>query len=189
MPKFTKVSQDTFDELQLEAGVVLTTFDPSTPTTPADANILCATTGGVTITCKPTFTDFAEDVDNVPNNTMDFKHIDGYDCSLAFSSVKFNAANVAMAVGASDTTTATGYKKVLPRNSLKSTDFTDLWWVGDKADGGAVAVKLLNALSTEGVSITTTKKGKGNMAMTISGHFSLAAQDTVPMEFYVLDAQ
>ena len=64
----------------------------------------------------------------------------------------------------------------------------DLWWVGDKADGGIVAVKLKNALSTEGFSLQTTKNGKGQTACTLTGHVSMSAQDTMPMEFYVLEA-
>lgn len=185
---FKKVSADTFDELQLDAGVLLSTFDPASPAEPADADIICATTGGVTPTCTPTFSDFAEDIDNVPTNTMEFLHIDGYDCSLGFSSVKFNAANVQLGIGAADITNGTGFKKITPRSTLATTDFKDLWWVGDKADGGAVAIRLKNALSTGGLSITTTKNGKGNIALTISGHVSIANPDDVPMEFYIIEA-
>ena len=59
-----------------------------------------------------------------------------------------------------------------------------IWWVGDRADGGMVAVKLLNALSTGGFSLKTTKNGKGQTAVTIEGHVSMTAQKEVPMVFY-----
>lgn len=181
MGNYTKVAADAFDALQLDAGVLLSTFDPSQPATPADANIICTTTGGINIVCEPTFSDFGEDVDNVPNNMMEFKHLDGWNCSMSFSSVKFNQANIALALGAAD---KTGTTKVVPRRDLEQTDFSDLWWVGDKANGGAIAVKLKNALSTAGINIQTTKNGKGTMAMTITGHVSIDAQDVMPMEFY-----
>jgi hypothetical protein len=64
---------------------------------------------------------------------------------------------------------------------------SSLWWVGDKADGGLVAVKIRNALSTSGFSLKTTKDGKGNLALTITGHVSINDQDTMPMEFYSID--
>ena len=78
--------------------------------------------------------------------------------------------------------------KIVPRADLKQTDFGDLWWVGDKADGGFVAVKIKNALSTEGFSLQTTKNGKGQTGLTIAGHVSINAQKEVPMEFYSVSA-
>lgn len=188
MGRFTKVAQDAFDALQLDAGVILVNFDPANPTEPQSDDILAVTTGGINIVCTPTFSDFGEDVDNVPNNMMEFKHLDGWECTMSFSDLKFNANNTKFALGAADVTTATGYAKIVPRRDVKLTDFKDqLWWVGDKADGGAYAVCLLNALSTGGVSIQTTKNGKGTNAATLMGHVSINAQDTMPMEFYVLD--
>jgi hypothetical protein len=75
----------------------------------------------------------------------------------------------------------------VPRRDLKQSDFKDVWWVGDKANGGAYAIKLKNALSTGGLSIQSTKNGKGTNAMTLTGHFSLDNQDDVPMEIYDIE--
>jgi hypothetical protein len=46
----------------------------------------------------------------------------------------------------------------------------------------------MNALSTAGFSLQTTKNGKGQVALTITGHVSINAQSVVPMEFYSADA-
>lgn len=191
MGRFTKVAQDAFEALQLDAGVVLVNFDPANPVEPQSDDILAVTTGGINIVCQPTFSDFGEDVDNVPNNMLEFKHLDGWECSMSFSDLKFNKNNMKFALGAADVTDATGYSKIVPRRALATdkSDFADtIWWVGDKADGGAVAVALLNALSTGGVSIQTTKNGKGTNAATLTGHVSIEDQDTMPMEFYIIDA-
>jgi hypothetical protein len=67
---------------------------------------------------------------------------------------------------------------------MKQRDFAAIWWVGDKADGGLVAVKIKNALSTAGLSLKTTKDGKGNISLTLTGHVSINDQNTMPMEFY-----
>ena len=40
MGKFTVIPQSTFEEMQLDAGVVLKKFTPATPTAPADEDIL-----------------------------------------------------------------------------------------------------------------------------------------------------
>lgn len=187
---FTKVSADAFDELQLDAGVLLSSFDLADPyTAPDDDDIIATTSGGINPTCVPTYSDFGEDVDNVPNNMMEFKHLDGWDCAMAFTSLKFNADNTKLSLGAADVTSLTGgIKKITPRGNLKLTDFSDLWWVGDKANGGAFAIKLINGLSTGGLSIQSTKNGKGTSSVTITGHVSLAHQDVMPMEFYDIPA-
>lgn len=61
--KFTVIPQNTFNALQLDAGILLKQFDPSSPTKPADADIITATTGGINVSCVPTYSDFGEDVD------------------------------------------------------------------------------------------------------------------------------
>lgn len=90
-----------------------------------------------------------------------------------------------MALGAADINAETG--AINPRRDLKQTDFSDLWWVGDRADGGCVAVQLKNALSTGGFSLQTTKSGKGQVSVELTGHVSIEDQDTMPMVFYSID--
>lgn len=185
MGKFTKIPQSTFEELQLDAGVLLNTFDPSNPVEPADSAIICATTGGINATCVPTFSDLGEDVDNCPTNTKELKHLDSWECKMAFTSLGTSAANIRLALGAADIDATSG--KITPRRDLEQTDFSNVWWVGDRADGGLVAIKLINALSTAGFSLQTTKSGKGQISVELTGHVSISAQDTMPMEFYSLD--
>jgi hypothetical protein len=186
MGRFTVIATDAFDALQVDAGVLLTNFDPTNPyVTPASEDILATTTGGINPTCVPTYSDYGEDVDNVPNNMMEFKHLDGWEAKMAFSSIKFNAANTKWALGAADTELlANGVTKVKPRRSVTLDDYHDLWWVGDKANGGAYAIKLLNALSTGGLNIQSTKNGKGTNSIEVTGHVSIDAQDVMPMEIY-----
>lgn len=184
--KFTVIPQNTFNALQLDAGVLLKQFDPSSPTAPADADIITATTGGINVSCVPTYSDFGEDVDNCPNNTKELKHLDGWECTMSTTAVGTSAELIKLSLGAADITEASS--KITPRRDLEQTDFSDLWWVGDKAGGGMVAVKLINALSTGGFSLQTTKNGKGQISLTITGHVSINAQDVVPMEFYSTDA-
>lgn len=187
MSKFKVISEDAFDALQLDAGVLLSRFDPAHPVRPASEDIIATTSGGINPTCTPTFSDFGEDVDNVPANMMEFKHLDSWECAMAFTSIKFNAENTVWALGAADVTNETGYKVIKPRKDVALTDFRDVWWVGDKANGGAYAIRLLNALSTGGLSIQSTKNGKGTNSVTLTGHVSINSQDTMPMEFYDID--
>ena len=181
MGKFTVIPQSTFEELQLDAGVLLTTFDPSTPDAPSDEEIICATTGGINASCVPTFSDMGEDVDNCPVNMMELKHLDSWECKMSFTALGTSPEAIRLALGVADVAES----KVTPRKDLKQTDFADeIWWVGDRADGGMVAICLKNALSTGGFTLQTTKNGKGQISVELTGHVSIDAQEVMPMEFY-----
>lgn len=186
MGMFTAISQDTFNELQMDAGMLLTTFNPASPAAPADADIITATTGGITVSCTPTYSDFGEDIDNVPNNMKELKHLDGWDCKISTTALGTSPEAIKLALGAADID-GTNTSKIVPRRDLRQTDFADIWWVGDRMDGGFVAVKLINALSTGGFSLKTTKNGKGNVTLELTGHVSINAQTVMPMEFYSVE--
>lgn len=183
MGKFTVIPEDTFDGLQMDAGVLLKTFNPTTAAAPADEDIICATTGGVNATCVPTFSDLGEDVDNCPINMKELKHLDSWECKLAFTALGTSPSAIKLALGCADIDTVDP-TKIIPRADLKQSDFSDLWWVGDKADGGMVAIQLKNALSTAGFSLQTTKNGKGQISVELTGHVSINDQKTMPMVFY-----
>lgn len=189
MGRYTVLPENTFDALQLDAGVILKQFDIDAASAGqqgfTDADILCATTGGVNPTCVPTYSDFAEDVDNAPMNVKEFKHLDSWECKLTTTALGTSPELIQMQLGAADIVDGT---KIVPRRSLAQTDFKDLWWVGDKANGGFVAIQIKNALSTGGFAIQTTKNAKGTLTLEITGHVSLANQNEVPMVFYSIDA-
>lgn len=180
MATFTQIPESTFNEIQLDAGVLLKSFDPTTGALDK-ANIICATSGGIQASCTPTFSDYGEDVDNCPANMKELKKLDSWETKMSFTSLSVNAETIKLALGAADVSS----NKITPRRDLKQDDFEDaIWWVGDRSDGGYAAVKLLNALGG-GFSIQSTKNGKGTFSIELTGHVSIDAQDVVPMEFYV----
>lgn len=183
MGKFTKIPQTTFKELQMDAGLLLKTFDPETATAPQDKDIICVTSGGINATCVPTYSDWGEDIDNCPNGMLELMHLDGWECTMGFTALTMNTELVRMSLGAADVTASSGLIK--PRRDLKDTDFGDIWWVGDLMGGGLVAIKLKNALSSGGFSLQTTKNGKGQITVELAGHVSINEQDEMPMEFYI----
>lgn len=185
MGRFTVIPESAFQGLQMDAGILLKRFNPASPTF-LDADIICATTGGINPSCVPTFSDLGEDVDNVPLNMMEYKHLDSWECKISTTSLGTTPELIKMALGCADID-GTNSSKIVPRADLSQSDFTDIWWVGDRADGGFVAIQLKNALSTGGFSLQTTKNGKGQIALEITGHVSITAQKEVPMVFYSID--
>ena len=180
--RFTKIPQNTFEELQINAGILVKDFDVETGTFD-DEDMITATTGGITVNVKPSFEDFGSDIDNCPKNTMELKRITDTEVSISSTALNINESLLMYMLGASDKDATTGAIK--PRKDLKTTDFSTVWWIGDLSNNGYIAVKISNALSTEGFSIKTSDKGKGNIAFTLTGHTSINAQDVIPAEFYL----
>lgn len=181
--KFTKVPRSTFEQLQLEAGVLLKNFDPATGEF-EDEDMITATSGGVQLDVKADITDFGDDVDNVPKNTMELAHVDDITAQLKTTALCINEQSLIRYLGPAYKDETTGAIKLRKYFDLE-TDFEDLWWVGDIAGGGMLACKMSNALSTEGLSLKTEKKGKGKIGVTFTSYYSLEDTDIVPVEFFV----
>lgn len=192
--KFTQVAADTFSKLQLNAGVLLTEFDPATAALDK-SKIFGATGGGVNFTAAAEYVDFGEDIDNVPRNTKELKKLDNVTATMSGT---FKAADTALAktlIGAADVDASTG--KVTPRVDLLDDDFIDVWWVGDYSDvntdggsgsaqaAGFLAIHLINALSTGGFQIQSNNKSKGDFSFEFTGHYSMADITVVPYELYI----
>lgn len=184
--KFTQIPTDTFEKLQLNAGILVDGFTPATGTI---GNLLGATTGGITFATNPEYEDFGEDVDNCPKNMKELKRIVSFDPQMSGTFLTISAAIVKQLAGAADIS-GTDSTKIVPRMELVDSDFTDLWWIGDYSDintgsgAGYLAIHLINAFNTTGFQITSTDKAKGQMAFEFHGHYSIDAPDTVPFEIY-----
>jgi len=183
---YTKMPEDTFQKLQLNAGIMVDTFEPATATI---GNLLGATSGGINFASNPTFEDFGEDVDNCPPNMKELKRITAYDPTMSGTFLTCTPAVAKMLVGAADIDTQDN-TKVIPRQELLTTDFKDLWWIGDYSDkntganAGFLAIHLINALNQSGFQIQSGKNAKGQMSFEYHGHYSMQAQETVPFEIY-----
>lgn len=118
--KFSKISQKAFESMQFNAGIVVNKFDVTGETEVQDADIITATTGGITATCKANFTDLGEDVDNAQKNTAELMQIEDYDCTLAFTALNVTTDVIKLALGAADVSD----KKVTPRMTLDPTAST-----------------------------------------------------------------
>lgn len=186
--KYTQIPADTFQHLVLNAGILVDEFTPADGTI---GNLLGATTGGITFNANPTYSDWGEDIDNCPTNTMELKRIDGFDPVMSGTFLTVTGSSLESLVGSATKTSTSGVDKVVPNNELSTTDFKEVWWIGDYSDkntgatAGFMAIHLLNALNQTSLQITTTKNGKGQLAFEYHGHYSLNAQDTVPFEVYL----
>lgn len=187
--KYTQIPANTFKELQLNAGILTSDFAPTTGTVESNM-MLGATSGGISFTATPTYTDLGDDIDNCPKNMMELKKLESWEVKMSgtFLTVNTTQAKSLIAtadIGSPDTT------KVTPRNDVAPADFKDIWWIGDYSDkngatnGGYIAIHMMNALSTGGFQLQSGDKTKGQFAFEYTAHYSMNAPDTVPYEIYI----
>ena len=183
---FTQIPADTFKQIVLNAGILLKSFTPNTGTFSA-SDIVGATTGGITFEATPTFSDFGEDIDNCPKNTMELKKLDSWEVKMSGTYVTLTAEIAKSVISAADISDI----KITPRNDIDLADFSDLWFVADysnlngETNGGFCAIHLLNALSTSGLKIQSSDKAKGQFAFEYTAHYSISKPDIVPFEVYI----
>lgn len=185
--KYMQVSADAYKHLALNAGVLCTGF---TPTTGAVTGLMGVTTGGVTFNANPTYEDWAEDIDQVPGNMMEFKRLVSLDPTMSGTFLEITATTAKTLAGAADIATGDS-THVIPRDQLTTADFGDVWWVGDYSDvntgenAGYLAIHLKNALNTTGFQITAAKNEKMQFAFEFHGHYTIEDQSEIPYEIYV----
>lgn len=126
MSKFTRIPENTFKEIVINAGLLATNFNPKTAEV-EESELMGATSGGTSFAATPSFIDYGEDIDNCPANTMELKRIDSIEAKLSGTFVTLNTALGKKLAAAADETEG----KIVPRSALSEADFADIWLIGD----------------------------------------------------------
>lgn len=187
--QYTKVPADLTQTVQMNAGVIVDGFTPSTGVI---GNLLGATSSGVSFEPNPIYEDFGADVDNVPANAWQLKRIVGYDPALSGSFRTMTPALAKQLTGAGSVDGA----RIVPGHSLTQADFSDVWVIGDYSNlnsgtgasapyAGYIAIHLKHALNAHGFRWRTRKDGKGEFDFEFHGHYDLTAPDEAPFEIYI----
>lgn len=194
---------DTFNKLQLNAGILLKDLDYSSVTDSAAlktaiANIVSggsspigtlvgATRGGGTFTVTRDMR--TPEIDGMRYGFKGSDFVDSTDAYLSTTLVEVTAENVKTLLG-SGTSTTSGKKTTVKMNTAISTSdyLTNVCWVGDLADGQLVLICLKNAINTADFTFTYTDKGEGTLAAEF--HARQAAvndYDNAPFEVVFFD--
>lgn len=184
--RYTQIPVNTFEQLVLNAGIMVDNF---TPATGVIGNIIGATTGGLQFSATPSFIDFGEDIDNCPKNTKELMQTDDFEITATGTLLTVDANTVARGLALADVesvTGSTGLSKVTLRKDIDlENDFKDVWIIADYGKGGFIAIHMKDVMSTGGFQIQTTDKGKGQFPFTYTAHYSIDAQEDVPCEIFV----
>lgn len=175
------ITEDDFNEMQFDSGFIVKNFNPATFTAPSHSDIVDVTSGNIGFSLSPTLVDLGSDVNNLHGVFKELQYLSQWSgAQLTYTSLGFSPAKYKRNLGAADISG----NKVTPRMYLSNNDFENIAWVGKLVGGGFAAIVLKNAMSTGGVSISTSKDGKGTNSVTMTGFMSISAQNTVPAEFY-----
>ena len=195
----TSLRPETFENLQLNAGVFLVNFDASTFTDAATLeigilealeqgnNILGATIGGGTFNATPSIRTIEADGMRYPviGSTVN----DMWTVKLNTTLKEVTPANFQRALISCDMDTSKANVTVLTvRTDIEEKDYIPkLCWVGDTSKG-FVMIELDNALNLAGASFTFTDKGEGTLPVEFQAHVSeLDQMDKAPFRVYFFD--
>ena len=193
----TPLRAETFQNLQLNAGIFLKDFDY---TNIADAaalktaiataitgdKSLGATRGGGNFTA--TRERRTPEIDGMRYNFKGSEFIDSADAYLSTTLVETTPENFALALGSGEVTTSGKKTTIKMATAYRNKDYIDLCWVGDLADGRMVLIHLDNALNTADANFTFTDKGEGTSTVEFHAHQdNVDDYDWAPFEVVFLD--
>ena len=172
----TGLNSGTAQNIQLGAGAILKQKYVAGTKLTAD-NVLSATNGGMTIAIVPEY--FTPTIDgNFDNVKGTGKTITRWTVSLTFTAVEADAEVLAKALGCADI----NGNVITGRHTIKDTDYSDIYAIGEKGDGSIIQATIKNAMNTSGLSLATANNGNGGISFTITGHYDVNDLDTPPFE-------
>lgn len=175
------IRTETFENLQLNAGIFLKNFDYSSiadaaalktaiaSAIAAGTNILGATRGGGSFVATRELR--TPDADGKRYPFVGDKFVDSVDARLSTTLIEMTAQNVKDAFGSAEITTSGKKSTIKLKTAIGTEDYlTSLCWIGDLADGRLVLISLDNALNTADFNLTFTDKGEGTLPVEFHAH-------------------
>lgn len=172
------IRNETFENLQLNAGIILKDCDYSSianagalktaiaaavsGTSGALGTLVGATRGGGSFTVSREMR--SPEVDGKRYGFVGDTFVDSVEAQLSTTLIEMTPENLVAAFG-SATATTSGAKTTIKLGTAIDTDdyLTNICWVGDLADGRYVLICVKNALNQADFTLTWTDKGEGTL--------------------------
>ena len=184
------MTEDQLKNIPYDTALITTSnFDPQNPDL-TNIEILCPTTGDISVSSTATIVNLAEDINNLHGEPIELQQMTGRENTLSFTALGVSEQTVRMGLMATQVAkTADG--GIVPKYYLSPSDFTDrpLWVICTLIGGGMFAVKFERFLNTAGFSLSTSKAGKGNSAFTLKGFNSIKDMTASPITYYTIPAR
>lgn len=198
MSEYMIVPADTFETIQMDAGIICTEFDPATGE--VDGLIGAIGSDGFKFSSNPKYQDYGEDIGNIPDGTMQMLVIQSYDPTASGNYKNVTAAMLKLLEANADYDTSGGSEDqthIIPKAGFVDLNaFQTIYFVGNYSNhntgtgstapyAGYMAIAIKNALNRTGFQWQTTKNGKGTFAFELHGHYDLTDLDEQPFEYYI----
>lgn len=195
----TGIHNETFDNLQLNAGCFLRDFDYAQHTTVAslkaaiadlietnDGTLIGLTQGGGNFQCTPTLRHI--DGDGIRSPFVGGTVNDGWTVKLTGTMKEITPDNFKSVLISADEQTTDNVTTLTVRTQIKDEDYIpSLCWVGDTSRG-LLLIALDNALNTTGATFAFTDKGEGTIPFEFQAHQEDATnQDHAPCRVIFLN--
>ena len=195
------IRNETYDNLQLNAGLFIKDFDYSSITDAtalktalataitAGTDILGATRGGGSFNVTREMRE--PEVDGKRYSFVGGRFVDSVDAYLSTTLIETTPANFVAALGSAAATTSGKKTTVTMHTALQDADyFENLCWIGDISDGRLALICLKNALNTADFTFTFTDKGEGTFSVEFHAHQAQVLDyDNAPFEIVFFDLQ
>lgn len=174
----TGLTERTTKKLQLNAGVLLSTYTKGGEITEND--IIGATRGGGSFSATPEIRQVA--IDGAPTYTKGLERNDGWNVNMSFTMVEFTQGTIKRALVGASVTTQENDTVIKAMRKVLADDYKDIYWVGDTSEGKNIVIHLKNCVSLAGLALTVSDKNEGTFALNMQAHHDIANLDEAPFE-------
>lgn len=183
----TGLNQNTAKHLLLDAGAWFKNYDVKADYESQKSKCIGATAGGGSFSATPTIR--AVEVDGKRGSVKGFNTLDDWVVTQTANVKEITADTLALALTAAKKETVespAGYTKITGKGEIEETDYNDnITWIGRLSGSKKpVIIQIFNALATNGLSLTTSDKNEGVVAITLTGNYTLDDMDTPPFAIY-----
>ena len=98
---YSKITKEEFNQIQFDAGILVKQFNPAEPEI-NNRDIICVTSGGISLTVEPHYEDLSEDVYMMPPGEESMKILTGIDVVISFVSLTMNKDTIKLSLGCAD---------------------------------------------------------------------------------------
>lgn len=195
----TGLRPESFQNMQLNAGVFLKNFDYSSATDAVSLfeliqetletgeGVIGATTGGGSFQCTPTIRQIEADGMRAPikGSTVN----DMWVVKLTGTMKEITPENFADALICAELEKTGTMSTIKVRNSILDRDYIpSLCWIGDTGSEGYVLINITDALNLTGANFAFTDKGEGSLPFEFQAHQAdLTKSQYAPCEIIFID--
>lgn len=191
------LTPQSFYNMQLNAGAFFENIDVSGAKSASDVAVILkqavldgkclgATSGGGSFVAQPQARQI--EADGMRYQIIGSTIFDSWDVKITTTLKEITGENMTRALATGEINPVTGAIRF--RTNLQPTDYIEsLTWVGDKLDGGLIAIAIDNAVNITGANFVFTDKGEGTLPVEFTAHQAdLENMEYAPCAIYMFDA-